>query len=68
VADVVDVTTSVLGQHKLLFAVQVYETVERASLAELTARFRWSATKVYDLNAPGQNHGLLLATHGRAPP
>jgi predicted RNA methylase len=68
VADVVDVTTSVLGQHKLLFAVQVYETVERASLAALTARFPWSAATVYDLNAPGQNHGLLLGTHGWAPP
>jgi predicted RNA methylase len=67
VADVVDVTTSVLGQHKLLFAVQVYETVEPSSMAELTARFRWSATKVYDFNAPGQNHGLLLGSHGWAP-
>jgi 16S rRNA G966 N2-methylase RsmD len=67
VADVVDVTTSALGRRKLLFAVQVYETVERASLAELTARFPWSAMKVYDLNAPGQNHGLLLATHGWVP-
>jgi hypothetical protein len=67
VADVVDVTTSVLGQYKLLFAIQVFETVEPGSLAELTARFPWSATKVYDLNAPGQNHGLLLATYGWAP-
>jgi hypothetical protein len=37
------------------------------SLAGLTARFPWSAAKVYDLNAAGQNHGLLLATHGWAP-
>jgi hypothetical protein len=62
-----DVTTSVLGQYKLLFAIQVFETVEPGSLAELTARFPWSATKVDDLNAPGQNHGLLLATYGWAP-
>jgi hypothetical protein len=67
VADVVDVTTGVLGRRKLLFAVQIHETVEPSSLAELTARFPWSATKVYDLNAPGQNHGLLLAAHGWAP-
>jgi predicted RNA methylase len=34
------------------------------SLAEVTARLSWSAMKVYDINAPGQNHGLLLAGYG----
>jgi len=60
----VDITTAALGQRKLLFAVQVYETVEPGSLAEVTARFSWSAMKVYDINAWGQNHGLLLAGYG----
>jgi hypothetical protein len=64
VAEVIDITTDVLGHNKLLFAVQVHETVEPASLAELTARFPWSAMKVYDINAAGHNHGLLLATWG----
>jgi hypothetical protein len=67
VADVVDTATSVLGRHKLLFAVQIYETVDPASLAELTARFSWFATVIYDLNSPGQNAGLLMATHGWTP-
>ena len=67
VADVVDTTTSVLGRHKLLFAVQIHETVDPASLAELTARFPWFATTIYDLNSPGQNAGLLVATHGWTP-
>ena len=67
VADVVDTITSVLGRRKLLFAVQIHETVERDSLAELTDRFPWSAMKVYDLNRPGQNGGLLVATHGWTP-
>jgi hypothetical protein len=67
VADVVDAIMGVLDRRKLLFAVQIYETVDPASLAELTARFPWSATKVYDLNAPGQNAGLLVATHGWTP-
>jgi hypothetical protein len=66
VAAVADVTTGVLGNHKLLFAIQVYETIEPDSLAELTARFPWSAMRVYDINAPGQNHGLFLATWGWA--
>ena len=67
VAQAVDVTTAALGHHKLLFAIHVYETVESGSLAELTARFAWSAMKVYDINPPGQNPGLLLATWGWRP-
>jgi predicted RNA methylase len=67
VADVIDTTTSVLDRHKLLFAVQIYETVDPASLAELTVRFPWSATMIYDINSPGQNAGLLVATHGWTP-
>jgi 16S rRNA G966 N2-methylase RsmD len=67
VTEVADAVTSVLGQHKLLLAVQIYETVEPGSLAELTARFPWSALKAYDINEPGSNHGLLLATWGWTP-
>jgi hypothetical protein len=67
VADVVDRATSVLGRRKLLFAVQIYEIVAPASLAELAARFPWFATMFYDLNRPGQNAGLLVATHGWTP-
>jgi len=64
VAEVIDVTTGVLGSRKLLFAVQLFESVEPGSLADVTARFPWSATKVYDINPPGRNAGLLLATWG----
>jgi hypothetical protein len=67
VAEVVDLTTDAIGHHKLLFAIHVYETVEPGSLAELTARFPWSAMKVYDINPPGRNPGLLLATWGWRP-
>ena len=66
VAEVIDVTTGAIGNHKLLFAVQVHETVEPDSLAEVTARFPWSVLNVYPINAAGQNHGLLLATWGWA--
>jgi hypothetical protein len=66
VAEVIDVTTGIFGGRKLLFAIQVFQTVEPGSLAELTGRFPWSALKIYDINAPGHNHGLLLATWGWA--
>jgi hypothetical protein len=67
VAAAVDVVTGLLGGRLLLFAVQIYEQTEPASLAALTARFAWSATHVYGLNEPGFNHGLLLGTQGWAP-
>jgi predicted RNA methylase len=68
VAQALDVTIAAIGHHNLLFAIHVYETVEPGSLAEVTARFPWSAMKVYNINAPGQNPGLLLATWGWAVP
>jgi hypothetical protein len=62
VGEVLDVVIDRLGSRPLLFAVQIYETVEAASLAEVTARFPWTTTTVYDLNGPGQHPGLLLAS------
>jgi predicted RNA methylase len=67
VAQAVDVVTGLLGRRRLLFAVQVYERVEPASQAALTTRFEWSSARVYGLNEPGFNHGLLLGTHGWSP-
>jgi hypothetical protein len=53
--------------NRLLFAIQVYERIDPASLAELTARFDWSALRIFNFNLPGQNHGLLLTTRGWRP-
>ena len=41
----------------------------RQSLAldELRARFEWSALRIYGLNSPGENHGVLLGTRGWRP-
>jgi hypothetical protein len=52
---------------RMLCAIQVYEVLDPASLAELRACFDWSALHVYSLNAPGQNHGLLLASKRWSP-
>jgi hypothetical protein len=54
-------------EHRFLFAIQVYEKVNAASMRELEARLDWSTLKVYDLNDAGQNHGILLATRGWQP-
>lgn len=52
---------------RLLFATQVYEKVEAASLAELEGILDWSHLKIYELNAEGRNHGVLLGTRGWMP-
>jgi hypothetical protein len=52
---------------KVLFAIQVYEKVNADSLAELQAKVDWSLLKVYDLNGPGRNHGIILASRGWVP-
>jgi hypothetical protein len=67
IGEIVDLLLHRFTQHPLLCAIQVYETVEPDSLAELRARFDWSAVNVYGLNAPGENHGILLGTKGWTP-
>jgi hypothetical protein len=39
----------------------------QSPLLELTRRFNWSTVNLYRLNAPGQNHGVLLGTKGWTP-
>ena len=67
IAEVVDL----LGEHwrsnRLLVAVQVFEKVDEDSLAEVRARFAWSALRLSSLNAPGSNHGILMGTMGWRP-
>jgi hypothetical protein len=62
--EIVDVLLDRFRQNRLLCTIQVHETVDPGSLAELRTRFDWSVLRVYDLNAPGENHGVLLGTRG----
>jgi hypothetical protein len=67
VTRIVDHLRQDFAQCRLLCAIQSYETIEPESLAELQARFEWSALRIYDLNAPGQNHGIVLGASGWKP-
>ena len=60
IAQIVDVLFERFA-NPLLVAIQVYENLDAASLAEVEARFDWSDLHIYDLNVPGQNHGIVLA-------
>ena len=67
ISEIVESLIGIAGKNRLLCAIQVYETVDRASLAELTPRFSWATQRMYALNEPGQNHGLLMGTRGWVP-
>jgi hypothetical protein len=67
IAEVVEFLIHVFPNNRLLCAIQLYERVEAGSLADLQTRFDWSALRVYDLNAPGENHGILLGARGWVP-
>jgi hypothetical protein len=62
-----DLLTLAEVRRPLLVAVQVFERVQQDSLAEVAALLTWSALKIYNINAAGHNHGVLLGTLGWSP-
>ena len=60
VIEVIDLITATLPRQRLLLAAQIYESTDPRSLEHVTARFEWSLVKIYEIDAPGQNHGLVL--------
>jgi hypothetical protein len=67
VAQVLQSCGQTLGSRPVLFAVQVFERVERDSLAEVTAQLQWRHLMIYDLDAAGHNHGVLIGTSNWTP-
>jgi hypothetical protein len=67
ITDIVDFLLHRFSQSRLLCAIQVHEIIDSDALAELKTRFDWSALRVYNLNAPGENHGMLVGTKGWTP-
>jgi hypothetical protein len=54
-------------KHKILFATQVYEKVNAASMTQIQSQLHWTKLSIYDINEAGRNHGILLGTKGWAP-
>jgi len=67
ITEIVDAFKRHFAGSNCLFAVQVYQTLEPRGLEELRSRFDWHAIHTYELNASGQNHGILLGTCGWIP-
>jgi hypothetical protein len=60
IREIVDFLRDSFPQNRLLCAVQIYESVEPDSLAELETRFEHTTRRIYELNVPRRNHGILL--------
>jgi hypothetical protein len=67
VTGIVDLLTKRYPRNPLLCAIQIHEALDPASAAGLSALFDWSETHIYDLNAPGENHGILIGTRNWNP-
>lgn len=65
---IVDLLVARFPDNPLLVAVQVFEQVDPASVAEVERRFDWSGGRTYDLDPARQKHGILLGTRGWIPP
>ena len=67
IIDIVQSIASKYHDRRILFAIQVYENLNMESLAVVQAGLDWSELSIYDLNAEGRNHGVLLGAKGWSP-
>jgi len=66
ITEVIDRIVEHFRDRRLLFAIQVYEKVEPRSLAEVHRRLERTRVEVFQLIAPGRNHGIVLGSRGWA--
>jgi hypothetical protein len=52
----------VYGAQPVLYVTEVHEVNEPNALKAVEAAFDWSHLRIYDVNAPGLQHGVLLGT------
>ena len=52
----------VYGAQPVLYVTEVHEVNEPKALKAVEAAFDWSDLRIYDVNAPGLQHGILLGT------
>ena len=52
----------VYGSQPVLYVTEVHEVNEPTALKAVASTFDWSDLRIYDVNAPGLQHGVLLGT------
>jgi hypothetical protein len=68
ISEVIEQVVRRFSEHKILFAIQVYEKVSSSSLNGIRTRLDWTELRIYDINERGRNHGILLGSQGWKPP
>jgi hypothetical protein len=62
ISEVIEQVVRRFSQHKMLFAIQVYEKISAPSLNGIRTRLDWTELRIYDINERGRNHGVLLGS------
>jgi hypothetical protein len=60
VVEILDLLARTIPSPPPVFAVQIHERTLPATIDEVRSRAQWSTVTVYDINAPGQNHGVIV--------
>jgi hypothetical protein len=62
ILDIVRDFERVYGLQPVLYVTEVHEVNEPTSLKVVEAAFDWTDLRIYDVNVPGLQHGILLGT------
>jgi hypothetical protein len=62
ILEIVQDFEQVYGSQPVLYVTEVHEVNEPTSLKALEAAFDWTDLRIYDVNVPGLQHGVLLGT------
>lgn len=67
ILEIVDDFEAVYGSQPTLYATEVHEVNEPVSLQAVVDAFDWTDLRIYDVNAPGLQHGILMGTRRWSP-
>jgi hypothetical protein len=62
ILEIVQDFEQVYGAQPVLYVTEVHEVNEPKALKAVEAAFDWSDLRIYDVNVPGLQHGILLGT------
>jgi hypothetical protein len=62
ILEIVNDFEQVYGTQPVLYVTEVHEVNEPNALRAVEASFDWSDLRIYDVNVPGLQHGVLLGT------
>jgi len=62
IREVIADTDALYKSQPVLYVIQIFERLEPTSLAMVRQQLDWSETRIYDVNAAGVRHGILLGS------